>query len=162
MRFGELNGNRSARGEALLAACEAAGIEAEFTDDIEKVLWNKFIPLCAVSGMTSVTRASVGELRDEPATRALIQQAIGEVVTVARARGVNLDAGFDEEAMRRLDHMPADGRSSMAVDLARGNRLELPWLNGVVVKLGRELGVETPVNQFIYAALKLHENGHSG
>jgi 2-dehydropantoate 2-reductase len=47
----------------------------------------------------------------------------------------------------------------MATDVIRGNRLELPWLSGKVVALGREYGVPTPANAFIYAALKPYVNG---
>jgi len=51
---------------------------------------------------------------------------------------------------------------SMAVDLLRGNRLELPWLAGKVVALGRELGVPTPTFDVMYAALKPYANGAPG
>jgi 2-dehydropantoate 2-reductase len=47
----------------------------------------------------------------------------------------------------------------MGNDLARGNRLELPWLGGKIVELGRRHAVPTPVNAFIYAALKPYANG---
>jgi 2-dehydropantoate 2-reductase len=48
---------------------------------------------------------------------------------------------------------------SMAFDLRSGNRLELPWLAGKVVQLGKERGVPTPVNRVVYAALKPYVNG---
>jgi 2-dehydropantoate 2-reductase len=47
----------------------------------------------------------------------------------------------------------------MAVDLLRGNQLELPWLAGKVVSLGRELGVPTPTFNVMYVALKPYANG---
>ena len=47
----------------------------------------------------------------------------------------------------------------MAVDLLRGNRLDLPWLGGKVVALGRELGVPTPTHYVMYAALKPYAKG---
>ena len=47
----------------------------------------------------------------------------------------------------------------MAVDLERGNPMELPWLSGTVVRLGKELGVPTPVHGFICTILKLHQDG---
>jgi 2-dehydropantoate 2-reductase len=49
--------------------------------------------------------------------------------------------------------------ASMCGDLRRGNRLELPWLAGTVAKLGKELDIATPANQFVYAALKLYIDG---
>jgi 2-dehydropantoate 2-reductase len=51
--------------------------------------------------------------------------------------------------------------SSMAVDLERGNRLEVPWLSGGVVKLGAALGTPTPLNRAIADILALHANGRA-
>jgi 2-dehydropantoate 2-reductase len=51
--------------------------------------------------------------------------------------------------------------ASMAHDLIRGNRIELPWLSGKVVALGRELGVPTPVHEILYAVLKPFTEGKS-
>ncbi len=63
--------------------------------------------------------------------------------------------------MTLVDATPPPGRASMAVDLELGNRLELPWLSGAVVRMGREVGVPTPVNSFINAALKFRQDGRS-
>ena len=61
--------------------------------------------------------------------------------------------------LARLDGLPGGMVASMQGDLIRGNRLELPWLSGGVVTLGRSLGVPTPAHQFVYAALKLYADG---
>jgi 2-dehydropantoate 2-reductase len=50
--------------------------------------------------------------------------------------------------------MPPAMKASMALDLDRGNRLELPWLGGKVVELGRQLGVPTPTHDIMTAILK--------
>jgi len=92
-------------------------------------------------------------------TRALMQQVMEEVVAIAKARGVKFDAGLIAEQMARVDGYPPAMVASMCGDLRRGNRLELPWLSGAVAKLGDELGVPTPANHFVYAALKLYANG---
>jgi 2-dehydropantoate 2-reductase len=54
---------------------------------------------------------------------------------------------------------PPTMMASMAHDLIRGNRIELPWLSGKVVALGRELGVPTPVHEVLYAVLKPFVDG---
>jgi 2-dehydropantoate 2-reductase len=54
---------------------------------------------------------------------------------------------------------PPHHYASTALDLIRGNRLEVPWLTGKLVALGREYGVPTPANTFVYAALKPYING---
>ena len=82
-----------------------------------------------------------------------------EVIAVAIAKGVNIDPDSFERSLKLVEDLPKDGRASMAVDLDLGCQLELPWLSGAVVRLGRELGIPTPVNSFINAALKMHQNG---
>jgi len=159
VRFGELDNVESDRARALLAAFEDAGIEAEISQDIERTIWLKFLPLAALSGMTSATRVTIGELREDPDARAMLNAAIEEAAAVAIAKGVNLSSQDVDASIARIDAAPAQGRASMAVDLERGNPMELPWLSGVVVAMGRECGVPTPVHGFINAILKFHQDG---
>lgn len=159
IRFGELDGSMSARGAAIREAFDGTDVEATFTPEIEKITWNKYVMLAAVSGMTSATRGTFGALRSDPDTRAMLEAAVAEAVAVGRAKGVDLDADTVPRTMEWIGKLPAEGRASMAVDLERGNPLELPWLSGTVVRLGRELGVPTPVHSFICTILKLHQDG---
>ena len=82
-----------------------------------------------------------------------------EVEAVGRAKGVNLDADVVEHAMGRLETLPWDYQLSMHTDLDLGRPLELEAINGAVVRMGRQLGIPTPVNQFLYTVLKPHIDG---
>ncbi|MEO8158468.1 MAG: 2-dehydropantoate 2-reductase [Betaproteobacteria bacterium] len=157
--FGELDGKPSARAQALHVACKIANVQAELVSDINKTIWEKFVRLVTLSATTSLTRMPVGPIRSDPDTRALMQQVMEEVVAVGTAKGVNFDADLVADQMSKVDGYPATMVASMCGDLRRGNRLELPWLSGMVAKFGKELGVPTPANQFVYAALKLFANG---
>ena len=157
--FGELDGAASPRAQAFLEACRAAGIEAELTANIQRALWTKFLFLCAFSGMTSLTRATIGPILQDPDTREMFLDCMREVEAVARARDVDLAPGIMEEQTAFADARPPEFTSSMYLDLEGGGRLELEWLSGAVARMGRELSVPTPVNQLIYAALKLHAGG---
>lgn len=157
--FGELDGSRTVRAERLMATLVEAGIDAKMPGDIVKTIWLKFIFLVGLSAMTSLTRKTIGPLREDPDCRALLTLVLAEAAAVARACGVALDEDVAGERLAFIDGLPAAMTSSMAGDLARGNRLELDWLSGAVVRMGRECGVETPVNGFIYAALKLSAAG---
>ncbi|MDH3701840.1 MAG: 2-dehydropantoate 2-reductase [Alphaproteobacteria bacterium] len=159
IRFGEMDGSDSPRGRALDDAFRATGIESEFTRTIERTIWTKFLMLAAVSGLTSATRGTFGAVRSDPDTRALLCAAVAEVAAVGVAKGVALDDDCVDRTMAWIDTLPAQGRASMATDLDRGNRLELPWLSGAVVRLGGDLGVPTPVHGFICAVLKFHQDG---
>ncbi len=157
--FAELDGKRTKRTEALYKACVDAGIKTELVDDIHTRIWEKFVRLVTMSSMTALCRMPVGPIRDDPDTRALLQQVMTEVITIAKAKGAKLGNDTVEKQMAIVDGYPPTMVASMCGDLRRGNRLELPWLAGTVAKLGKELGIATPANQFVYAALKLFTNG---
>jgi 2-dehydropantoate 2-reductase len=91
----------------------------------------------------------------------MLQAALQEVVAIGRAKGVSLPDDQVEQSLTWADNLPATMVASMLGDLNRGNRLELPWLSGTVVKLGEELGIATPTHRFIYTVLKLHADGKS-
>jgi 2-dehydropantoate 2-reductase len=82
-----------------------------------------------------------------------------ETVAVGLAEGVRLPPDCIDNGMALMRSMPAHHMTSMGNDLLRGNRLELPWFSGKVVDLGRRHGIPTPVNTFIYTALKPHIKG---
>ena len=152
--FGELDGRKSARGERLLAQCEKAGFDATLSDQIQTDLWMKFILLATNASMVALARQPIGGLRDDPDIRPLFIAAANEVMAVGRARGVKIPDNAIETVMSLTDHLPPPQRPSMALDLERGNRLELPWLSGKVVEFGRQLGVPTPTHNLLYAMLK--------
>jgi len=160
--FGELEGGKSARGEAFLALCQKAGFDATHSDHILTDLWMKFIMLASNAAMTAATRTPIGILRDDPDINPLFARAYAEVVAVGRAKGIKLPEDAVERTVLFNQNSPPAMMASMAHDLIRGNRIELPWLSGKVVALGRELGVPTPVHDILYAVLKPHISGRFG
>ncbi len=157
--FGELSGARSARLERFHAACATAQFAATLSDKIEVDLWSKFARLSVFSGITAVTRAPIGVSRNDPPLLALVEAACEEALTVGRARGIALPGAVMAEILAMVHSMPYASKSSMLEDLERGKRLELPWLSGAVVRLGKESGVPTPIHQFITTVLTPHVNG---
>ncbi|MGE5244019.1 MAG: 2-dehydropantoate 2-reductase [Betaproteobacteria bacterium] len=157
--FGELDGSRSPRLERLLEACEPAGFQATLSEHIETDIWSKFVRLSTFSGMTTVTRCPIGPLREDPDLFAMLQAACLESIAVARARGVPLPVKMFDDVMAMVHSLPPKSKSSMLEDLDRGRPLELPWLSGAVVRIGREVGIDTPIHRFIATVLKPHVNG---
>jgi 2-dehydropantoate 2-reductase len=157
--FGELDGRRSARLLSLEAACLRAGFNARVSQSIEIDLWSKFSRLSVFSGMTAVTRSPIGVLRSDPELYAMLQAACEETIRVGRARGVALPDTLMDEILQMVQSLPHHAKASMLEDLERGKRLELPWLSGAVVRLGRAVGVATPIHSFIATVLKPHVGG---
>ncbi len=159
LQVGSLDGRPSPAVDALAAAATRAGFDLKVSADIMKSIWEKFVFLASLSAMTALTRMPLGPLREDPDTRALFAQLAEEVVAVGRAKGVPLGDGTVAAMLSRLDGLPREMVASMLGDLLRGNRLELPWLSGGVVRLGAAVGVPTPAHRFVFTALKLYADG---
>ena len=160
--FGELDGRITPRGQDFLALCQSAGFDATLSDRITTELWMKFVLLASNAAITAATRQPVGRLRDDPDIAPYFAAAYQEVADVAKAKGIALPADAVAKISAGNRAAPPAMMASMAVDLIRGNRIELPWLSGKVVQLGRELGVPTPVHAMLYAMLKPYVNGAPG
>jgi 2-dehydropantoate 2-reductase len=157
--FGEFDGSRSPRGQALLEACLAGGVKAEFSEDILREIWQKYVFLVGLSGITTTIRKPIGPIRDNLQTRTFLLDVMREVVAVGRAQGVDLPEDYAEIRLRLADEVAYDMTSSMHHDLERGNPLEVRWLSGGVVELGQRKGVPTPLNRAIADILTLHAGG---
>ncbi|HEY2620580.1 MAG TPA: 2-dehydropantoate 2-reductase [Acetobacteraceae bacterium] len=159
LTFGELDNRRTPRVQALLQACTAAGIDAEIAADINLAIWEKFAFLVPMSACTASMRSTIGPIRANPRTRAFLFDITREVVAVGRTLGIGLPEDFAEQRMAMVEALPPQMTASMQGDLARGNRLELPWLSGAVVELGRQAGVPTPLNRAVTDILALYVDG---
>ncbi|NQU60583.1 MAG: 2-dehydropantoate 2-reductase [Rhodospirillales bacterium] len=153
MAFGEWDGNRSARTESLLAACEKAGIDVTLSPNINGAIWSKFVFLAAFSGITSHFRLPIGPIREDEEKRAMFRDAIAETFAVGRAKGVSLSDNLVEKRMVFADGLPEEMYSSMYHDLAAGKRIEVKWLSGAVVDMGEDLGIDTPTHRIFLEAL---------
>jgi 2-dehydropantoate 2-reductase len=159
-RCGFLDGREDARLQSLVDEMRVAKVEATFSTNIRKSLWEKFVFLVGVSGATASTRSPMGPILADPDTRALFENLMRETEAVGVKSGVAIE-GEVEKLMSVANGMGAHIKASMLEDLERGNRLELDWLQGKVVELGRKLSVPTPANEYVYKVLKLLRNGQN-
>ncbi|MES2185074.1 MAG: 2-dehydropantoate 2-reductase [Pseudomonadota bacterium] len=159
IKLGEYGGRTSERTQELVRSFAAQGVDATLADDIERVLWEKYVFLVGLSAMTCLTHLTIGPVRESEGSRGLLRSVIAEAVAVGRAHGVALPEDYASQCMALVDNLPFTMTSSMFHDLDKGNRLELPWLSGGVVALAREKGVATPANTFVADALSPYVNG---
>ena len=114
-----------------------------------------------MSGVASVVRLPGRRVLGDPDTRALMVAAMGEVEELAHRQGIDLDGDLIDKLLSAFDGLPPQYKPSMLIDLEQGRRLEVEAVQGTVARLAAEMGVATPVNSFLYAALKLHADGAS-
>jgi 2-dehydropantoate 2-reductase len=158
--FGEYDGKKSVRAEALLAALLKAGLQAELSNDIRLTLWEKYTFLVGLSGVTASMRTTIGPAREHTQTRAFLLDLMKEAVAVGRALGVALPENYADDRLKFADTLPGTMDSSLHHDLRNGNRLEVEWLAGGVVQLGKKVGVPTPCNRAVWDLLALYAQGH--
>ena len=151
--FGELDGSRSERIQAIYEVLEQTGVTVEISEEIQKVLWTKLVFITAASSVGSLTRLPMGDYRAIPETRRLLASIMREVESLARAQNVNLDADVVEKWLEFIDNAAPNIKPSMQLDVEGGHRTELESMIGVVGRKGRELGIPTPVSDIVYAAL---------
>jgi 2-dehydropantoate 2-reductase len=159
LRFGSVRPEQERMARGFHRACVAAAMDAELVSDIRRVLWEKFVFLSAVSGVTAATRQPIGVIRGDADLRATLEAAMREALAVGRSRGVDLGDDFVAQQLAFADGLPAEMKSSMLNDLLAGNRLEAPWLSGAVARMAKDAGLAAPVSATLYAAVKPFLNG---
>ncbi len=151
--LGELDGRITPRLQALTDAFQKTGITIEQSSDILKILWSKFVFISAASSFGSLTRLPMAKYRSVPETRALIISLMKEVEALARSQGVPLDADVVEKSLAFMDNAAPHIKASMQLDVETGHRSEIESMVSVIGRKGRELGIETPVADMLYALL---------
>ena len=149
----------SARLDTFVGAGAAAGIDIQRAPDALRTLWEKYVFLAAMSGLTSLVRLPIGPIRSDPDLRATLEGSMRETAALAAAHGVRFEPDFIDRQMGFVDGLHADMRSSMLHDLLAGRRLEAPWLCGGVARMSAERGLPSPVNRTLFAALKPFVDG---
>lgn len=160
--LGELSGAASARARALHATFARAQVPAELAGDIRRLMWEKYIHICAQAGTTALTRCPIGVIREIPETWRLFHSLLEELTALAAAAEVGVAPDVVERALAMAGGLTPEATSSLARDLVQGRRLELEALHGYAVRLGEKLGVPTPALFTVYAALKPHAEGRRG
>ena len=157
--FGEFDKQITPRALSFLDALEKAGVTGEIPADISMVLWSKLMFLTSMSAINCITRQPVGLVQSDGETIALYMDAMREVAAVAVAHGVSLGEEAIANNMALAKSFPPNNKTSMFQDLEAGRRLEIDYLSGAVVRLGREKGIETPIHRTAWVAIKPWING---
>ena len=151
--IGELAGGRAERIQSIFEVLNSTGITVEISENIQKVLWTKFAFISAVSSIGSLTRLPMGDYRSIPETRGLLSGIMQEVEALARAQGIALDEDVVARSLEFVDNSGSHIKPSMQLDVESGHRTELESMVGVIGRKGRELGIPTPVADFVYGSL---------
>jgi 2-dehydropantoate 2-reductase len=151
--FGEINNELTVRVKTIKNVFDKAGFKNRISDNIQLDIWRKFLFIVSVSGIASLTRVVFGEIREDKALRKIIYQTAFEIMTIANAKGISLSKSDIENAMQAIDNTDFQTTASMQRDIMENRPSELDNFNGYIVRQGKELQIETPINDFIYYCL---------
>jgi 2-dehydropantoate 2-reductase len=131
-----------------------AGIKAEYREDIQRVVWEKFLFISPLANATTYLGKTFGQIMENSQARDLLSGLIQEAEKVARAEGVDLARDICETTFAKVSTFPAGTKTSMQKDFENGRRLELETFTGYIVESGKSRGVDSPLYNRIYHALK--------
>ena len=156
--FGEVEDTESLRALDIRKVFREAGIETEISSDPLQVLWQKFIVLSALAGITSAAQTRSKELLQYPDARKMFCDAMEEALAIGLAKGIDLSDTLVQDSLKYVDGLP-DFQNSMHADYEAGRETELDALSGAVIRLGKQIGVPTPVHSLLYSVLLPHKDG---
>ena len=150
---GELPGGLSERAQRIAGVLAAAGMEARASAEIQVELWRKLVFITTLASCCGLSRTSIGPVRAAPLGQLFLERATAESVAVGRALGVALGADEVGRALEQVRALPPGMKPSFLLDVERGGPTELDVLGGAVSRLGRQVGVPTPVHDTAVAAI---------
>jgi 2-dehydropantoate 2-reductase len=156
--FGEVDEAESLRALDFRKMFRSSGIDTELSPDPMQVLWRKFIVLSAAAGITAAAQTRIKELLQYADARKMFSDAMAEALNVGLAKGINLPEDLVETSLEFMDGLP-DFQNTMHADYENGRPTELDALSGAVVRIGKQVGVQTPVHNFLYSILLPHKDG---
>ncbi|MCC8985314.1 MAG: 2-dehydropantoate 2-reductase, partial [Nitrospira sp.] len=151
--IGELMGHKSERLSQIAEIFKQAGISCQLSEDIRKSKWEKMCWNCVFNPLTVVIDDKVAKALDHPEMAGVIRQIVGEVAAVSAAVKVPLAPDMAEKVVKWTQEL-RDIHTSMYDDWKAKRPTEIDYLNGYIVRVGRELGIPTPVNEALTAMVK--------
>jgi len=131
----------------------AADLETVFTEDIKKMEWEKTILNASLSPVCAITSKTMKQMMDFGETRHLVRAILEEGIEVVEANGIHFEEDFLQHCLDYLDNA-GHHQTSMHVDLEKGNKTEIDFLNGKIVEYGKAKGIPTPYNNAIVSLIK--------
>jgi 2-dehydropantoate 2-reductase len=151
---GEIDRSHSERCQRIVDAWRECGVDAYHPKDLYGPMWTKFIFMASYGGVSSLAQVPSGALLDCEESRDLFVKAMHEVEAVGLAIGIDLAADVVPAALATLERFERTTTSSTQRDVAAGKLFELEAFSGTVVRLGREVGVPTPIHEVLYGLLR--------
>ena len=151
--FGELSQEISPRCQKIKTVFDKAGFKNKLSENIHRDIWLKFLFITSISALGALTRSVLGTMREDPFLREKIMETAAEIVEVGKRQGVDIEKKDIQIALEMIDNGDFGTTMSLQRDMMEGRPSELENFNGYIVRKGDDLGIDTPVNDFIFYSL---------
>ncbi|UCE94483.1 MAG: ketopantoate reductase family protein, partial [Flavobacteriaceae bacterium] len=152
--FGEIDHASSERVKKIKEAFDKAGFKNRISENIQRDIWIKFLFIASISAAGALTRSVLGVMREDTYLRDILVRTAKEIIQIGQKLGVDIDEQDLKKCFEIIDKIDYNTTMSLQRDMMEGRPSELENFNGFIVRKGDELGIETPVNDFIYYALR--------
>ena len=149
---------KKVKNKKLLNFCKelsGVGLDIRYTEKITQKLWDKFIFLSAYSGMTTLTKMTIGEIFENIKFKKMFIEAMNETYYLSKQYGISFEYDPVDNWEGKILNMPYDMTSSMYLDFKNNKKLELSWLSGSVVKLCEKFRLKAKIHKEILRQIKL-------
>lgn len=157
LTFGEQDGSISARALALKAAFDKTSVVADAVPDIMHQMWEKLVHLASLAAMTTLMRASVGEIARVPGGTDLMQEMLKRNAAIAAAAGFPPSQGFLDSFNALFADQSATYTASMLRDIERKGPVEADHIAGFMLARAEEFGIDPALHRIAYIGLKAYE-----
>ena len=144
--------------QAIVELFASAQVSVQISTNVMAELWSKLMINCAFNAISGLAQIQYGKLAALEPVRSTQTALVKEVIAVAKADGIHLSETLALQAVEQISVTMGSQKSSTAQDMARSKLSEIDHLNGFIVRRGQALGVATPVNQALFALVKLVES----
>ena len=139
----------------------SAQVPVQISQNVMAELWSKLMINCAFNAISGLAQIQYGKLAALASVRSTQTALVKEVIAVAHADGIHLSEAIALQAVEQISVTMGSQKSSTAQDMVRSKPSEIDHLNGFIVRRGQALGVATPVNQALFALVKLVESTYT-
>lgn len=158
--IGTLNGKIPVEMRSIREVFNKVGLQTKFSRDIKGLVWSKLIINAGINALTAITRLPNGKLTEFEGTKRILRDAVTEATRIAKRKRIKLIYDDPLAKVETVCEGTSSNISSMLQDVLRNKRTEIDFINGVIVRLGQELGIAVPTNKLLVDLVKTIESSY--
>ncbi|MCG2714403.1 MAG: 2-dehydropantoate 2-reductase [Candidatus Omnitrophica bacterium] len=159
--IGMINGKTPVEMRGIREVFNKVGFDTKMSRDIKSLIWSKLIINVGINALTAITGLSNGKLTEFEGTKRILRDAVTEAARIAKRKRIKLIYDDPLAKVEAVCEGTSKNLSSMLQDVLRKKRTEIHFINGVIVRLGQELGIDVPTNKFLVDIIKTIETSYA-